>query len=599
MVKKKQKKLTKEQKAKNKKRHDFSKQIREIFVSAGFESLNVKGFQFQLGGRSNELDHCYIFENIIILCEDTIKEVQQKEEAEEKKQPYNRNHKLEKNETAHIINSMKKDFYDLLCSKFPNSKYLSQYSHNRVKIFYLYFEYGLQKVQENDVQRYSNLKFIDNATLNYFSTMAKSIKASFRYELFRFLKLRRADIGPCDPFGNRNIRPLVSSIIYPESVTGYNNGVRMVSFMMKPIDLIENSYVLRKDGWEQDVDLYQRLITPKRIKSIRDFISKNKTTFLNNIIVTLPKGIYFNRVDDTGARTPVDLESITNYDNNIEINIPVDYYSMAIIDGQHRVYAYYQDNDENSDEEKNISELRNKLNLLVTGIIYPDNEDYKDLEKRKFESNLFVSINKNAKPVDADTLIQVQAIMNPTSGEAISRKVLERLNKEEPFTNMFQLSKVEKAPIKTASIIQYALSNLLVAKNYESSLYHYWLRTTEKESEYILNQQKDIDEYITYCTESLKTYFKAIKSKFKSNWKKDSKLLMIISLNAFIIAFKESLKMTDGPKNYDYYAQVFKDWDFSFSDSSEKKFPYAGAQYSRFAKEEIIPLFQKNTHNTL
>ena len=39
--------------------------------------------------------------------------------------------------------------------------------------------------------------------------------------------------------------------------------------------------------------------------------------------------------------------------------------------------------DENSDEEKNISELRNKLNLLVTGIIYPDNEDYKDLEKRK------------------------------------------------------------------------------------------------------------------------------------------------------------------------------------------------------------------------
>ena len=591
MVKKKQKKKKREQQAERKRRLNFSKQIHEIFVFSGFESLHVNGFQFELGDRSNELDHLYVFENVVIICEDTIKEIRRKEKAADNNQSYNRNHKLEKNETAGAINSNKKDFFDILQSKFPQSIYLSRYNYNEFRVYYLYFEYEAQKIQENDVRRYSNLKFIDAATLNYFHTMAKSIKASFKYELFRFLCLTRSDIGPIDPSGNRNIKPIVSSIIYPESVTGYNNGVRMVSFMMRPGDLIENSFVLRKDGWEQDIDLYQRLITPKRIKSIRDFVVNNKTTFLNNIIVTLPKGVSFNRVDSNGNRTPVNIELITNYDSNIEINIPVDFNSMAIIDGQHRVYAYYQDYEESANE-KTISELRNKLNLLVTGIIYPDNETYNDeLERRRFESNLFVSINKNAKPVDADTLIQVQAIMNPTSGEAISRKVIERLNKEEPFENMFRLSKVETAPIKTASIIQYALSSLLIAKDYENSLYHYWLIKTGKEKDYILKQSSDINEYIKYCTDSLKEYFKAVKSKFISYWNDSSKLLMVISLNAFIIAFRETLKVTDGPKDYAYYMRVFKNWNFSFDNSPGNIFPYAGAQYSKFAKNEIIPLF--------
>lgn len=66
MVKKKQKKLTREQQAERKRRLNFSKQIHEIFVFSGFESLHVNGFQFELGDRSNELDHLYVFENVTI-----------------------------------------------------------------------------------------------------------------------------------------------------------------------------------------------------------------------------------------------------------------------------------------------------------------------------------------------------------------------------------------------------------------------------------------------------------------------------------------------------------------------------------------------------
>lgn len=598
LMKNKKKKLSKEQIAENKNRTNFRKQIKDIFLCSGFYSLAVQGFQFELGNRSNELDHCFIYENIIIICEDTIKFLQKKEKAENKGESFNRNHKLEKNESANIIQTNKEAFIDLLKEKFPDVSQLKVYNSNEFKIFYLYFEYGKQQISADDEKRYISLKFIDAPTFKYLAAMSKSIKASFKYEIFRYLNLTKADIGKPDPFGG-DIKPIISSIIYPDSVTGFNNGIRMVSFMMRPVDLIENSFVLRKDGWKQDVDLYQRLITPKRIKSIREFVANNKTTFLNNIIVTLPQNVSFYRIENDN-KYPIDIKEITNYKNNIEIRIPVDFNSMAIIDGQHRVYAYYQDND-NTPSEQIISRLRSELNLLVTGIIYPNNEKYNDqLERRKFESNLFVSINKNAKPVDADTLIQVQAIMNPTSGEAISRKVIERLNREEPFENMFQLSKVETAPIKTASIIQYALSSLLVAKNNDNSLYHYWLIENQLGDNYVLNSSDDIRQYINYCVKCLKEYFKAIKSKFNSFWNKDSKLLMVISLNAFIIALRETLKVCNGPQNYEFYFSIFKDWNFSFENSKEKEnqFPYAGAQYSKFAKNEIIPLFIRKCEAT-
>lgn len=584
-------KLTKEQKNENKKRNNFRKQIKNIFTYSGFKSLKV-GRNFHLGGKSNELDHCFIYENIIIICEDTLKKLKEKEYFLKKGMSYNDNHKLKKDETSEIIKQNPNLFIEEL-KKDNDCEELDIYQFNEFKIYYFYFEYGLKKVLKDDIKRYKNLILIDSSTMNYFVTMSKSIKASFKYEIFRFLGLKRKDIGKPDPCGNSDVKSIKTSIIYPNSVTGFENGIRMVSFMMRPSDLLENSCVLRKDSWDKKVDLYQRLIEPKRIKSIRDFVATNRTTFLNNIIVTLPYGIKFYKNSPEG-QSELKLNEITNYSSDVEMYIPADFNSMAIIDGQHRVYAYYEDCDQSNILEKRIKRLRNELNLLVTGIIYPQNTIYDDdLEKRKFESNLFVSINKNAKPVDADTLIQVQSIMNPTSGEAISRKVIQSLNEDEPFQNMFQLSKVEDAPIKTASIIQYALSSLLVAKNTPTSLYKYWLIETKKEDDFQLRNLNDITEYIKYCSKNLKIYFKAIRSRFLHCWNKNSKLLNVISINAFIIAYRETLPITNGPKDNEFYTKFLQKLKIDFIDTPDKPFKYAGAQYSKFAKLELIPLIKE------
>ena len=594
MQKQKRNKITKEQAAENKKRKNFKSSIEEVFVFSGFQSIPVQGFQFQLGDRCNELDHCFIYENIIIICEDTIRTIQKEEKTNSKWDESAQFHKLKKNESAEAIIKEKEKFIQILKKKYPHVDALDKYSYTRFKIYYLYFEYGVQRINIQDRQRYKKLIFINEPTLKYMHTMAKCIKASFKYELFRFLKLKKSDIGKANC--EKDIKSIASTIIYPDSVTGIADGVRMVSFMMKPEDLIENGFVLRKDGWETDVELYQRLIIPKKIRDARNSVAGKKTTFINNIIVSLPDNVEFYAVSE-GKRSQVDIKNIVNYESNIEICIPTEFNSIAIIDGQHRVYSFYQDNVDN-DIEKIVRSLRNELNLLVTGIIYPKDSIYNDeLERRKFESQLFVSINQNATTVDADTLIQVQAIMNPTSGEAISRRVIECLNNDEPFKNLFQLSKVKDGQIKTASIIQYALSSLLVAKNNENTLYHYWLIRNKKDPNFELKTSEDIKDYVNYCTNCLKIYFKAIKSRFLSYWNKDSKLLKVISLNAFIIAFRDTLKKTGGPRDYDFYLKVFQGWDFSFEDSKEKNepFPYAGAQYGKFARNVIIPRFDNNS----
>ena len=581
-------KLTKEEIAENKRRKAFSKQITDIFTYSGFDSVPVNGWQFPLGGRSNELDHLFVYENIVIICEDTIRFVKEQEKAAKAGIAFNRNHKLEKDETSKILSDNKKEFFELLKIKNSTNRLLHKYSYREFKVFYLYIEYDVQRYSQNDIERYSHLIFIDKPTLSYFSLMSKSIKASFKYELFKFLNISMKDIGKPDPAGNANTRVIETPIIYPETSTGYPNEVRMVSFMMRPIDLINYSYVLRKDGWDQKTELYQRLIMPKRIKAVRDYVATNKTTFLNNIIVTLPPNVKFYKRDgDLTIETKID--TITNFEKDITIQIPVDYNSIGIIDGQHRVYAFYEDCNKDDAVEKQIDDLRSTLSLLVTGIIYPETGKYKDeSERRKFESDLFVTINKNAKPVDADTLIQVQAIMNPTSGEAISRKVIELLNRSEPFDNMFQLSKTENAPIKTASVIKYALASLLNAKNAPNSLYKYWLIKENKCADFVLSESNDIKKYVNYCVDCLKEYFKAVKSRFLSFWDGESKLLKVISINAFIIAFRETLERLSGPQKYSFYLNAFTALHIDFS-KNNFAFPYAGAQYSMFAKNMIIP----------
>ena len=355
------------------------------------------------------------------------------------------------------------------------------------------------EVSQKDRQEYSPLRFVSQATMDYFLTISSSIKKSFKYELFRFLGMQRKDYSISTAVGSK--QSLLSPIIYPERVTGFEGGVRVVTFMMQPQILLEMACVLRKDSWDGKNDLYQRLITNKRIKEVRSFLINEKTMFLNNIIVTMPDTISF--CDEHS--NVVDIEEINETNGKYIVEIPLEYNSMAIIDGQHRAYAFYEDII-NDDEEKKIDVQRNRYCLLVTGIIYPKSDEWTDEKKRQFESRLFLSINRNSKQVDADTLILVQSILDPTSREGISRKIIEDMNKKEPFENMFKMTKMSRAPISISSIVQYALVFLVDTtlkkdkrKSPDKTLYYYWLKEEGKDENYVFTS-RDRDQYVKYCS---------------------------------------------------------------------------------------------------
>lgn len=560
------KKLTPDEKEQN----ELRKTIKNIFSNCGFETLNVNGIEFSIGEREkNELDHCFIYKNIIILVEDTISTRHE--------------HIQTKQQTAELIMKHKFDFLSLMNSKFKYDT--SKYPNARWKIFYLYACSKKLGLSDSDISRFKPLRFIEPANLNYFLSMSSILKKSFIYEFFRYLGISNQEIGTIsDPSTTKCKVP----IVYPTGITGLNNGVNIVSFMISADYLIRNGYVLRKDNWEESSGLYQRLITKNRIEKIREFVINNERTFFNNIIVSLPKNVkIYDQNDEI-----INLQDLDSF-KNCTLELPDEFNSIGIIDGQHRIYSYYENNVLDNKEVK-VNDLRNRIYLLVTGLIFPNT--WTSSQRREFESNVFVEINKNSKNVDKDVLLHIESTQNPFSKNSIARRILEKLNLSGVFKDKFQLSLVETGQIKVASIIQFALSYLVASDISSNGLYQCWknensdivipdvLDNSIEECEELLN------EYIKYCTSKISLYFSAIKQVYSDEWENpNSKILKVFSLNAFIIALHKSLGKTGGVKDFEFYKSIFSKKKFNF-----EKLEYAGSQYNMFAREQILPLFEQD-----
>ena len=575
----------------------FQEKIISIFVNAGFLHLDTENEPFMLeGDNSIELDHIFVHDNILIECEDTIysyeyKKTKGKEDRKSLAEKMKK-HKQNKKRAADVLLQNKKEFIGLLKNRFKNFDPDGEYASNDYKLYFLYFDYMSDEATIKDIEAYKPLLFISQATMDYFVTISSCIKKSFQYELFRFLGIKRQDYLPS---GEGMVRQnLLSPIVYPERWTGYGEGIRVVTFMMQPKILLETACVLRKDSWDGKNDLYQRLITSKRINEVRDYLTEENTMFLNNIIVTMPEDISFLDKDNN----TISIDDISDTEEQYQVVIPIEYNSMAIIDGQHRVYAFYEDI--KSDEiEKQIAVQRKKHCLLVTGIIYPKTKEWTDEKKRQFESKLFLSINLNSKQVDADTLILVQSILDPTSREGLSRKIIEDMNKKAPFENMFKMTKMSTAPISISSIVQYALVYLIDTNTKKDkkndprkTLYYYWLKKEGKDVNYLISID-DRDKYVKYCSRCLCEYFKGVNSHFRTEWDNpESKILRILGINSLIIAYREILPLTNGPQDAKYYETMMKGWKFQFINSESQAFNYSGSTYGKLAKEVIIPWFK-------
>lgn len=539
----------------------FSRKIQTTFKNAGFQYLPTNGKHRQFGSKQGELDAVFLYENIILVCEDTTSSTGL------------RDHLINKKVLFDEINNNRPDLISWLKQEFPDKfSAFSQYNDARYKVFFLYFTKNKFNPTDDDIELFKPVKVVEQSSLNYFQKLSSNIRRSSRSEIFRFLGLESDDVGVVRSSGDQN--KISTTIICPPDSTGHTNGVRLVSFMLSADSLIRNSYVLRKDNWENSIELYQRLIERNRIQSIRKHLATKKTTFYNNIIVTLPRNVSFTDENNN----PVELSEIQDYKKSHTLLIPNEFNSICVIDGQHRIFAHYEGDD---NLEATIAPLRQQFHLLVTGLIFPDDMD--DLSRRKYESEIFLDINSNAKPVPPDVLLFIQTLQDPYSDLGISRRVLEKLNQRAPFHNLLQLSLMEASRIKIASIIKFALRNLVEITDdpeRKDTFYYHWSQQSGKNLKTNPNAN-DLDEYINYIVNLLSIYFGAVKSTYGAEWDDtDSKLLSTTAINGYIMALRRSLQL-DGPKDHAFYVQAISKEKFDFSKGN---FAYTSSQYNKFSK---------------
>ena len=452
--KKKKIKLTPEEKKERRLKRAFQKKIVSSFRFAEFQYLKTDNIHKLFGikeSKKGDIDFVFLYENIILICEDTI--------------TGNKHIRDHMNKTKILYDNVKEDFdkYNYSFLNWLKKKYsdkfgkFKEYQNNEYQVRYLYFY--KEKLPSKKTKFMDYIQTIDEKSLKYFEQITKILKFSSKNELFRFLKLDISRIGSVSSSEQSNT--IDTAVISPESVSGLKN-IKTVSFLMKAEDLMECGYVLRKDNWEESAELYQRLLIKSKIESIRKYLLENKRGFLNNVIVSLPSDVKF--IKDNKEKKFEEINCI----ENLKIEIPRKINSIGIIDGQHRIYSHYKSDGK---EESKIANLRDKLHILVTGLVY--NEKIHANERIEFESKLFREINHNAKTVSQDVLLSIVSLQNPYSVRGMARNIILELNKTELFFDKFEVSTLYKSEIKSTSIIKFVLAELMEINDEKETFFKY------------------------------------------------------------------------------------------------------------------------------
>ncbi|OIN58632.1 DGQHR domain-containing protein [Arsenicibacter rosenii] len=518
---------------KRKRQGRLHRSLMSMFKNMGFEYLKTEGKHLTFDGQTGEFDGIYIYENILLIVEETISNFS----------------------TDHI---RKKDYYygkvkenvgtliEYLKDKFKaNFAKYDDYNVSQYRLFYVYASDNFINTALRD--NFKSLVFFDHTTIAYFSNLASTIKHTARFDLFKCLNLELNDIG--NPGSSQAVSRIETAVILPETASGFPDGVQVVTFVMKAKELMECAYVLRKDSWDASAGPYQRLLDKRKTENIRKFLAKEKRTFIDSIIVSLPFDIKFvAKNEDSNDETEINIFQTYQF-KNATMMIPYKINSIGVIDGQHRIYSHHEGEDT---LEKEIGKLRNKRHLFVTGLCF-DKDKFNDINKRKIESEIFLQINKEQKKVKPDLIQHIQAMNNPYSADGISFNVINNLNNNRPFDGLFSNSELIKGGLKTPSISTFGLRKLVAIDKTQTTLYKYYIGRGNSE---INNNDTELGKYIEYCSKELSEYFCAIKDKYKDEWQMKTKKGGVISTTLVVGFLRSYIYMLDkynGPQDFRFY----------------------------------------------
>jgi len=293
-----------------------------------------------------------------------------------------------------------------------------------------------------------------------------------------------------------------------------DSGTNLFLFTIPPEKLLKSCVIHRKV--QGSADAYQRMLSKKRLGSIRRFVSGSDCLLPPNIIVHLGETVAWESLPIPNKDTSgngFELARGGDY-QLVVLRIPMAYASLELIDGQHRLYGFVGTE----------PEIRENFNLVVLGI--------KGLpyEKRR---DTFVAINDKARRVDANLVAFLKHTYDEKQcqedNELMAIRVVVELNRTTPFKNKIKLLDFGDQKITLKGFSGYDLKGLLgprglLRKHYRSN----------QSSEYI---------------GALRTYFGVLRSLFPKQWEDPDKYIIFTNrgVSAFLKLLKSILKTTRAP----------------------------------------------------
>ena len=563
--------LSPQQKEQNK----HVKLIRGVMENMGFTRIpGVDQKQFSFMDRQGELDDAFYYENILVLLEYTVQNP-----------PHD--HFIKKTLLFSRINENKENFIKFIKQEtalkgLANglAKIEEKYSVPEIQIRIIYAsKYDLP---DESKKLSSDVYFFDYGIVKYFEIIARAIKKTAIYEFLDFINIAHKKLGENIKKSSVGDTEEFFAEILPETKSCNIDGIKIVTFYINAISLLKRAYVLRNDSWrnEENVKLFQRLLIPRKIKKMREYLTKEQRVFVNNIIATLSsddiklhsqKG-EFLEINDDGKIANVDTETTP-----AKISIAAKSNVIGIIDGQHRVFAYHEGNDVH---ENTIKKLRDSQNLLVTGIVLP--KIWPTDKKIRFQAKLFLEINANQQGAHSELKQSIDSILNPASATSISKHIIEKLNESGPLKEQFALRLSDEHKIKTASIISFAL-NILVRPGNQQGFWGVW--DSDKKSDLLLDEVpvETLNNYKEFCISKIRDFLIAIKDNIsKEKWqistRKSDGILNVTTINGWLHCIRQLIEYKN-IDNVDSYRNKLKGIDsFNFKQ-------YKSSQYNKLGKD--------------
>lgn len=564
--KKKKPSLSAAEKALKKLQVDHRSIIRSTFRSAGFGRVSgVSDREFIYEGQTTDLDDIFVYENVIVLAEFTCAQSSGVgDHLKNKKHVYD---KILKNPSSFLKFLQQK--FAASASQFPTG-----YHPQKVILKILYCSrFDFEETYRLNVP---GPVYMDYPAVRYFAAVTDAIRKSARFELLHFMGVETTQVGVDGKIEVSKSSKVYAGSLLPEAHSHFDEGFKIVTFYADPEALLRTTYVLRKDGWKDSQNLYQRMISKPKVEAIRTYLRTQKRVFINNIIVTLPPDV--KPLDDKFKTIDT---SVLTQTAAATIQLPDKPNSIGIIDGQHRVFAYY----EAINDDLQIAQLRKQQNLLVTGIIYPPK--LSALEREKFEARLFLEINSTQTNAKSQLKQAIGLVLDPFAGESVATRVLSQLAKTGPLAGTIEQYFFDTNKLKTSSIVSYGLRPLVKTSG-SDSLFSIWSHSAKEE---VANSKNDqaLADYVAFCVTTINKVLGAIRKNLaKDRWTTDRKVdkhvLATTYVNSFLIVIRLLIEKKVALE-FEGLAKAFNGIDgFDFG-------LYHSSQYKRMAEKIVESYF--------